>query len=409
MLEQLTAIIKALTYLAALGGAGAVLAHATLLRGQAMTETLVSHVRLSGTILALSAGAAACVYMQRLGSSIDFASFKLVLLSPLGAGLALQMAGGLWLAAFASRKLALVGAALALLSFAVVGHSATFGTTAAASVLVHISAASWWLGGLALLLACRNQSIETYAQLVSRFSRVGLWIVAALVVSAVATAAQLLRLRIDPAHAYDVGLIAKAGLTFGLLALAATNRLFLSPRLRTSPVAFQSLRRSIIAEIVLFLSISATTAWLTTWHSPHEGIHEVGKSTGPIAVVDAWAPSTPGTLTTGAGYLTIINHQTNDDRLLSASSPWAETVTLHASTSDGGVVRMRELEAPVITAKGRLEFSPGGKHLMLTGLYSPLVAGDRVPVTLRFERAGEIKLDLDVLPLGERPTAGHVH
>jgi copper(I)-binding protein len=409
MLEQLTAIIKAFTYLAVFGGAGAVLAHASLLRGQAMAETLARYVRVSGIILALAASGAAFVYMRRLADSIDYVTFETVVWSPLGAGLALQGAAGLWLAVFASKRLALIGAVLALLSFAVVGHSATFGASAAISLLIHIFAASWWLGGLALLLANRNQVIEAYSLLVSRFSRIGLWIVASLVVSAVITAAQLLRLRIDAANAYDLGLIAKAGLTLGLLALAATNRLFLSPRLKTSPSALKWLYRSIIAEISLFLAIFATTAWLTTWHSPHDGSHEAAKSSGPITIIDAWAPATPGTLTTGAGYLTIINNQPSGDRLLSVTSPWAETVTVHISTSNGQVVGMRELVAPAIPANGRLKFSPGGMHLMLTGLYSPLVAGDNVPVTIRFERAGEVTLDLNVLPLGERPNADHVH
>lgn len=409
MLEQLTAIIKALTYLAAFGGAGTVLAHASLSRGQAMAGPLAGYVRVSGIILALAASGAAFIYMRRLGDSIDYATFETVLWSPLGAGLALQVMGGLWLAVFKRKRLALIGAVLALLSFAVVGHSAAFGISAAATVLVHVSAASWWLGGLVLLLASRTQAIEAYALLVSRFSRIGLWIVAALVASAVITAAQLLRFRIDTANAYDLGLIAKAGLTLGLLALAATNRLFLSPRLKSSPSALKWLHRSIIAEIGLFLAIFATTAWLTTWHSPHDASHEVAKPSGPITIIDAWAPATPGTLTTGAGYLTIINNQPSHDRLLSATSAWAETVTLHSSTSDGQMVGMRKLVAPAIPAKDRLKFSPGGKHLMLTGLYSPLVAGDKVPVTLQFERGGEVALELNVLPLGERPNAGHVH
>jgi copper transport protein len=409
MLELLTAIIKALTYLAAFGGAGAVLAHASLHRGQVMAGSLARYVQVSGVILALAASGAAFVYMGRLGDSIDYATFETVLWSPLGAGLALQVAGGLWLAIFTRMRWALIGAVLALLSFAVVGHSATFGISAAATVLVHVSATSWWLGGLALLLASRTQAIEAYARIVSRFSRIGLWIVAVLVASAILTAAQLLRLRIDTANAYDLGLIAKAGLTLGLLALAATNRLFLSPRLKSSPSARKSLHRSIIAEIGLFLAIFATTAWLTTWHSPHDASQEVAKPVGPITIIDAWAPATPGTLATGAGYLTIINNQSSDDQLLSATSPWAETVILHSSTSDGQMVGMRALESSAIPAKGSLKFSPGGKHLMLTGLYSPLVAGDTVPVTLRFERAGDVNFMLKVLPLGERPAIGHDH
>jgi copper transport protein len=410
MLELLTAILKASAYLAALSGAGTVLALHTIDRAQLAFPALAILIRLSGLVLALAASSAMLVYTLRLGETLDADNLRAVLLSPLGAALGLQLFGGLWLAVVASRPLALVGAAAILVSFGVTGHSAARGILPAVTVVLHISAAAWWLGGLwALLVASRSMPREPFAPLVRKFSRQALWIVSLLVAAAIMTAVQLLGLEIDWAREYDFGLIAKAGMTSGLLGLAAVNRYSLSKRLTESQSALNWLRGTIIGEVLLFLAIFAATAWLTTWHSPHKRDHRQAQASGPIQIVDPWAPATIGTLSTSAGYLTIINTTTSEDRLLSASSPWAEDVTLHVSTSDGRIARMEKLDAPTIAAGGELKFSPRANHLMFTGLYSPLVAGDGVPVTLKLERAGEITIMLRVLPLGERPSGHHDH
>lgn len=410
MLEQLTAILKGLTYFAALSGAGIVLAQATLRCGHQADAGRTLLIRIAGVVLASAACSATMVFAVRLDDASTTDAIEAVLFSPLGAALGFQISGGIWIAMFASRPIALAGAILILCSFGVVGHSATRGFAPAATVLVHVSTAAWWLGGLwTLLIASGKEKRNLYATLVNKFSRQAIWIVALLLVAAVATAAQLLCFQINWTRHYDFGLVVKAGLTIGLLALAATNRYWLSARLETSPFAFKLLRCAMVMEIALFIAIITATAWLTTWHSPHERDQEEAQISGPITIIDPWAPASVGTLPTGAGYLMIVNNSQTDDRLLSASSPWAENVTLHASTSIGRVARMDELKTPVIPAQDKLKFSPGGNHLMLTGLYTPLVSGDEVPVQLRFERAGEVTFTLKVLPLGERPTASHDH
>lgn len=410
MLELLTAILKVSIYFAALSGAGTVLVRHSLGRQQLALPALATLIRLSGFVLALAASSAMLVYALRLGEMFDADNVRAVLLSPLGAALGLQFFGGLWLAVVASRPLALVGAVAILASFGVTGHSAARGILPAATVVLHISAAAWWLGGLwTLLMASRTMPREQFVLLIRKFSQQALWIVSLLVAAAIITAGQLLGFQIDRTRDYDLGLIAKAGMTLGLLGLATVNRYSLSMRLTESQSALNWLRGTIIGEVLLFLAIFATTAWLTTWHSPHGKDHQQAQASGPIQIVDPWAPATIGTLSTGAGYLTIINTTTRDDRLLSASSPWAEDVTLHVSTSDGRMTRMEKLEAPVILAGGELKFSPGANHLMFTGLYSPLVPGDGVPVTLKLDRAGEVTIMLRVLPLGERPSGHHDH
>jgi copper(I)-binding protein len=111
----------------------------------------------------------------------------------------------------------------------------------------------------------------------------------------------------------------------------------------------------------------------------------------------------------GAGYLTIRNAGPAD-RLLGASTPAAARLELHNVERDGEVMRMREVTAIPVPARGSVTLQPGGLHLMLIGLTAPLVAGETIPVTLRFERAGEMRVMLAVQAAGARaPAARHSH
>ncbi|WP_374450268.1 copper chaperone PCu(A)C, partial [Stella sp.] len=123
-----------------------------------------------------------------------------------------------------------------------------------------------------------------------------------------------------------------------------------------------------------------------------------------VTVADAWTRAA-GAGRTGAGYMTLRNRGAAPDRLLSAASPAARAVELHAMAMDGGVMRMRPAPAAEIPAGGELRLAPGGLHLMLVDLAAPLAAGGEVPVTLRFERTGEVPARLSVLPPGARGPA----
>jgi copper(I)-binding protein len=113
----------------------------------------------------------------------------------------------------------------------------------------------------------------------------------------------------------------------------------------------------------------------------------------------------------GAGYLTIANRGTAPDRLLSATSPAAGRLELHTHIRDGDVMRMREVPAIDVPPGQTVTLRPGGLHLMLIGLNRALRQGETVPVTLRFERAGEVRVEFAVQAAGARapagPAAGH--
>jgi len=117
-----------------------------------------------------------------------------------------------------------------------------------------------------------------------------------------------------------------------------------------------------------------------------------------IKVEDAWSRATPPGAKIAAGYLTVRNAGAAD-RLVSASSPAAERVETHVTLREGDISRMREVKGYEVPARGALELKPGGAHLMLVNIKAPFKEGASVPLTLRFEKAGEINTELQVRPL----------
>jgi copper(I)-binding protein len=126
-----------------------------------------------------------------------------------------------------------------------------------------------------------------------------------------------------------------------------------------------------------------------------------------VTVSGAWARATPPGAKVAAGYMTLRNAAAAADRLVAASSPAAERVETHVTVKDGDVARMREVKGYDVPANGTLTLAPGGSHLMLVNIKAPLKEGDKVPVVLRFEKAGEIHAQLAVRPLTRG--GGHSH
>jgi copper(I)-binding protein len=113
---------------------------------------------------------------------------------------------------------------------------------------------------------------------------------------------------------------------------------------------------------------------------------------------------------TGAGFMTIRNGGAEPDRLVAARSPASRVVELHTHIREGDVMRMRPAEAIEVPAGQEVRLAPGGFHLMLIGLGAALDQGAKVPVTLVFERAGEVTVELQVESAGARgPSGGHGH
>lgn len=119
---------------------------------------------------------------------------------------------------------------------------------------------------------------------------------------------------------------------------------------------------------------------------------------GHLEVDHAWARATPGKSDIGAAYLTI--RSPTADRLVAASTPVAKEAQLHTMTMVGMVMKMRPLAALNIPAGQPVTLAPGGMHIMLIGLNSPLKAGQSFPLTLTFAKAGQRTVDVAVEPVG---------
>jgi copper(I)-binding protein len=141
-------------------------------------------------------------------------------------------------------------------------------------------------------------------------------------------------------------------------------------------------------KVPLFLKMVTVTIFLLDAAAAH----------AQITVQDAWARATPPGATMAAGYLTVRNAGAAD-RLVGASSPAAERVETHNTSHEGDVARMREVKGYAVPARGTLELKPSGSHLMFVNIKSPFKEGTSVPLTLKFEKAGEVKTELQVRPL----------
>lgn len=149
----------------------------------------------------------------------------------------------------------------------------------------------------------------------------------------------------------------------------------------------------------------AAIAFAALLAAPALAQHHHGGHGGVIAVENAWARATPPMAKTGAVYVTIRNNGPMSDRLVAASTPVAGTAELHTHIHEGNVMRMRKVESVPVEAGKTVAFAPGSLHVMLIGLKAPLKQGASVPLSLTFEKAGEISVSATVLGVGAAPPA----
>ena len=128
---------------------------------------------------------------------------------------------------------------------------------------------------------------------------------------------------------------------------------------------------------------------------------------GALKISSPWARATPKGAPVGGGYLTITNTGSTPDRLVGGSVSFAKHVEIHEMKMDNDVMKMRMLpNGLTIKPRETVTLKPGGYHIMFTGLKQPLVKGKPVAVTLRFEKAGEVKLDFAVEGIGAMQGGG---
>ena len=146
------------------------------------------------------------------------------------------------------------------------------------------------------------------------------------------------------------------------------------------------MRTSRIAAIAAVLAVMATPAGLAGQAEP-----------GGLRIERPWARASIGAAKAGAAYLTIVNHGEAVDRLIGTATPAAEHAALHSHLMEGGVMRMRPLEAVEVAPGEPTVLAPGGLHVMLMGLRRPLREGETFPLMLTFQGAGTIEVEVMVL------------
>lgn len=128
---------------------------------------------------------------------------------------------------------------------------------------------------------------------------------------------------------------------------------------------------------------------------------------GDLMVHEPWSRELPPNAPAGAAYFEIHNEGGDGDRLISASTPRAAHSELHTHIERDGLLRMEEVASVNTPANQRVMFRPGGLHVMLFDLQQPLKAGERFPLTLEFEKAGSLTVEVEVRA-ADMP-AGHGH
>ncbi|WP_207060952.1 copper chaperone PCu(A)C [Motiliproteus sp. SC1-56] len=133
-----------------------------------------------------------------------------------------------------------------------------------------------------------------------------------------------------------------------------------------------------------------------------------------IHIEDVWVRSLPAVSKVNSGYMVIHNHGDAGDRLLKVRSDLAGEVEIHKSEEVDGHYRMQRVPGIPLPAGSCTTLQSGGYHLMFKGMTRAPAVGERVPIWLTFESAGDIRVDAEVRPVGSIPTAsaqanGHHH
>ena len=135
-----------------------------------------------------------------------------------------------------------------------------------------------------------------------------------------------------------------------------------------------------------------------------------------IHVMEVWARATPPGAVVGATYFVVHNQGQQPDSLIGVQSPIADKAEMHTSVMQGDLMTMEKLDSVPLNPDAPIIFKPGGQHVMLMGLDSPLVEGDSFPLTLMFENAGPIEAMVVILGMGamghDQPGStheGHTH
>ena len=136
--------------------------------------------------------------------------------------------------------------------------------------------------------------------------------------------------------------------------------------------------------------------------------HEV--TVGDLQIIHANIPQPAASAKAAGGFMAISNNGTEADRLIGVEADFAAKAETHESKVDGnGVGTMEHVDFIEIPPGQTVNLEHGGYHIMFMGLKRPLAKGTKVPVTLRFQRAGAVKVQFAVQQAGAMNPAAMNH
>lgn len=122
---------------------------------------------------------------------------------------------------------------------------------------------------------------------------------------------------------------------------------------------------------------------------------------GELSIEHPWARATIGQTRNGAAYLVVNNAGEAADTLVAVETDAAARAELHNHTMEDGVMKMRQVEGIAVEPGSPAVLKPGGLHIMLFDLKAPLKEGARFPMTLVFEAAGKVEVEVAVEGIAE--------
>lgn len=117
---------------------------------------------------------------------------------------------------------------------------------------------------------------------------------------------------------------------------------------------------------------------------------------GQLHIEHPWSREMPPVAPTAAAYFVVHNKGGEADRLLGVSTPVAGKAELHEHVHADGVMKMQQVQDVTIPAGGEVKFEPMGYHVMLFDLKQQATDGERFPLTLTFEKAGAVEVEVAV-------------
>ena len=165
----------------------------------------------------------------------------------------------------------------------------------------------------------------------------------------------------------------------------------------------KSIDRFSITALAAVLMLAMVMAMGMAPAHAHDGKDHGAMAQSAITVTGAWARPTIAKMRISAAYFQA-SIVTGEDKLLAAKTANADKAELHQHIMENGIAKMRPVDSVAIAPGTPVVFQPGGYHVMIMGLKGPLNEGDSFPLTLTFEKAGDVTVNVMVM---KKAAQGH--